>query len=86
MDYMSSAMDRQYEAWMEQEREWYETVEQFTQEGWHHGILDKVLNQPELNEIYKWLNENYFGQHEIYNNEVLLPTARDLNWFMLRWS
>jgi hypothetical protein len=83
---MEAAYERQMEAWMEQEREWYDMVDQLTGDGWHHGCLKRMPSQTEMTEIRKWLIEHYYGRHECHNDEVLLPTEKDLAWFMLRWS
>ena len=86
MSYMEDQIQRQYEAWMEQEREWYTMVDYLVREGWHHVRLDKALNQQELNEMNDWLKEHYYGRHESFNDEVLLPTEKDATWFLMRWS
>jgi hypothetical protein len=86
MSYMEAAMERQYEAWMEQEREWYEISNQLIGEGWHHCSLNKALSQEELTEMNQWLNEKYYGRHERFNDEVVLPTEQDIMWFKLRFA
>jgi hypothetical protein len=84
MDYMAAAYDRQCEAWMEQEREWYDLRDQLIHDGWCSGTLAR--DQAGMAEVHQWLREHYYGRHECYNNEVLLPTERDLIWVMLRWG
>ena len=86
MSYMESAWENQYEAWMHQEHEWYTTVDYLSSEGWSHGKLHKALSQEELNDVRDWLTIHYPGKHECYNDEVMLPTEKDVTWFLLRFS
>ena len=86
MGYMEAAMDRQYEAWQEQEREWYDLTSQLAHDGWHYCKLDRMLTTSEQTEIHKWLREKYYGRHECFNDEFMFPTEKDANWFLLRWS
>lgn len=86
MSYMEGQWENQYESWMQQEYEWYTTVDYLTSEGWCHGKLNKGLTQEELNEVRAWLTEHYFNKHECYNDEVMLPTEKDVSWFLLRFS
>lgn len=86
MSYMESAMERQYEAWQEQEREWYEMSNQLIGEGWHYCRLNRQLSTVEQSEMVKWLNEKYYGRYEWFNDEFMFATEQDAMWFMLRWS
>jgi hypothetical protein len=86
MSYMESALERQYEAWMEQEREWYDMTNQLTGEGWHFCKLNRMPNSTEQSEMVKWLNEKYYGRYEWFNDEFMFPTEKDAAWFLLRWS
>lgn len=86
MSYMESAMERQYEAWMEQEREWYELSNQLMGEGWHYCRLHRMINSAEQSEMIKWLNERYYGRYEWFNDEFVFLTEQDAMWFLMRWS
>jgi hypothetical protein len=86
MSYMEDQIQRQYEAWMEQEREWYDLTSQLAHDGWHHCKLNRQLNTEDYKEISRWLRTNYYGRHECFNDEFMFPTEQDANWFMLRWS
>ncbi len=86
MSYMEDAIQRQYEAWMEQEREWYDLTSQLAHDGWHYCRLNRRLSTEEYNEMTVWLRINYYGRHEYFNDEFVFPTEQDANWFMLRWS
>ena len=86
MSYIEAAMDRQYEAWQEQEREWYDMCNQLEHDGWHYVCIKRQLTHVEHTEINSWLKEHYYGRHECFNDEYLFPTEKDANWFLLRWS
>lgn len=86
MDYMAAAYDRQCEAWMEQEREWYDMCSQLEHDGWHYASLKGHIDTEKMHEICKWLKEHYYGRHEQFNDEFLFPTEKDANWFLLRWG
>lgn len=83
MSYAESAMDRQYEAWMEQEREWYDHCVQMEHEGWH--VVKFRYEDHEA--VYAWLLERY-GKADAYafNDEALVKTEKDKTWFQIKWS
>lgn len=86
MSYMEDAIQRQYEAWQEQEREWYDMTSQLAHDGWHYCKLNRQISTKECNEISAWLRANYYGRHECFHNEFMFPTEKDANWFLLRWA
>lgn len=86
MSYMEDQIQRQYEAWMEQEREWYDLCEKLASEGWHRAKLNRQPSQSEINEMNEWLRKHYYGRYEYMNDEFMFPTEKDANWFLLRWS
>jgi hypothetical protein len=86
MSYTEDAYERQYEAWMEQERQWYDLIAEYLAHGWHHGKLHRHLDQSQRNDIVDWLVRRHQDQWQFYNDEVLLPTAQDLTWFLITWA
>lgn len=86
MSYMEDQLQRQYEAWMEQEREWYDMCNQLCHDGWHHASLNRHISTEEMTQLCAWLKEHFYGRHEQFNDEVLLPSEKDVTWFLLTWA
>lgn len=75
-----------YEAWLDEEHEWYDISQGLLAQGWVHYDLDRPLDTQELEAMRAWLVKHYPGQHETHNDEVLLPTERDMTIFKLVWA
>ena len=86
MSYLEAAIERHYEAYMEQEREWWDLCDKMVWEGWVFGKLNKYLTREEQNEIYEWLSTHFPNRFEVHHDEVLLPTTEDLSLFLLKWQ
>lgn len=79
---MENAIQRQYEAWAEQEREWYDTCNELIgNEGW----VMVSLNDNLTNETYDWLRENCYGEYDAFHREVIFKDPKKATWFALRW-
>lgn len=83
---MEDQIQRQYEYWMEQEREWYDLSNQLAGEGWHFVKLNRQPTQAEIIEMNKWLQEHFYSRYECMNDEFIFPTEKDAHWFLLRWA
>jgi hypothetical protein len=82
MSYTEDAYQRQFEAWQEQEREWYDLCCQLEHEGYIHVQFARAHER----DVHDWLRARY-GEADAYcfYDQAMVKTDKDALWVQLNW-
>lgn len=82
MSYMETQIERQYEAWMEQQREWYDTCNELAgRDGWTYIELGNLVT----GDMVYWLTHNCHGEFDYFDHEVLIKDSEKATMFALKF-
>lgn len=86
MSYMEAAYERQYEYWMEQEREWYDNAYALVHcDGWTM-VKIKSIDTSQLVSVSDWCKENIKKSYDYHVDEFVFESAEEALLFSLRWA
>jgi hypothetical protein len=54
--------------------------------GWHRVMLPRLIDNNHAVDIAHWLALNCKNSHERNGRDFLFESARDADWFVLRWG
>jgi hypothetical protein len=54
--------------------------------GWHRVMLPRLVDNDHAIDITYWLEENCRNPFERSGRDFLFESAKDANWFKLRWG